>query len=146
MGGSTNSKEIANQGKTIPVCQELPFAGSYYKENFLGGGTDAFISKIYYGECLTTSVTSPSDQIRVLEIQPNPATDIIFLKAPMLMKDGSKILLFDGTGKVVSSFVLSGQNSNNEGISVEIESLPHGLYYVTLQYSGLTYSGKFVKM
>ena len=146
LGGSTNSRDFGGQGITIPVCQELPFAGSYFRENFLGGNLDAFISKIYYGECLTSDVSSPWDQIWTLEIQPNPATDGILIKLPDPEKDGANILLFDATGNTIMTFPQPFYSGTDQLVSVPIGSLPVGLYYVTLQSEGRTYSGKFVKM
>jgi hypothetical protein len=144
LGGSTNSSKMANQGETIPVCRELPFPGSYYHNNLFGiFQFDAFISKIYYGDCLTSSVTSPGSQTRSLEIQPNPAWDAISITLPETGKGDVGILLFDATGKGISQMSLSASDST---VSIEIETLPPGLYFVTLQSSGRTYNGKFVKM
>ena len=145
-GGSTDSKKIAGQGETIPVCRELPFAGSYYNENFLGGSTDAFISKIYYGECLVSGVTSPWDETLTLDIQPNPATDFISITLPVLGKDGANILLFDPTGKVVANISPVSNPAIESPIGVDIGSFQSGMYYITLQSSGRIYSGKFLKI
>ena len=146
LGGETNSREIAGQGITIPVCRELPFPGSYYNNNFLGGGADAFISKIYYGECLTSAVNSPWDQTWALEIQPNPATDAIYIKLPDLVNGDMTILLFDARGKAITNYSKPFSSAADLSVSVQIGMLPVGLYYVTMQSSGRTYSGKFIKM
>ena len=142
VGGRTNSQASSI---TIPVCHESPLPLPYYNPDFLGGTLDAFISKIYYGECLTSDVSSPWDEIFGLNILPNPASDYIFINLPEMIKDGS-ILLFDATGKSVASLVLSQQVSIKDAVSVEIGLLTPGLYFVTLQSSGRTYTGKFVKM
>lgn len=146
LGGSTTSKEIAGLGKTIPVCRELPFLDSYYNNNYLGGSTDAFISKIYFGECLVSSVNSPWDQTWALEIQPNPAMDAISIKIPEMGKDGMSIHLYDATGNAVVSISSQYYSATDGVISVELGALPSGLYYVTLQSSGRNFSGKFVKI
>lgn len=146
VGGHTNSKKIAGQGETIPVCRELPFPDSYYNENFLGGGKDAFISKIYYGECLTSAVTSPLGPQRTLEIQPNPASDFISIKLPLLENESANMRIFNATGKVVANIPQFFNREKESSIAVEIGPLSSGLYYITLQSSGLTYSGKFVKI
>jgi hypothetical protein len=146
LGGRTNSKKISGQGETIPVCRELPFPGSYYKENFLGGANDAFISKIYYGECLTSAVTSPLDQIWTLDIQPNPAIDNISIMLPVQDMNGATILLFDATGRVVANISRLSNLAVESAIAVDVSLLQSGIYFVTLQSSGRTYSGKFVKM
>ncbi|MBC7776732.1 MAG: T9SS type A sorting domain-containing protein [Phycisphaerae bacterium] len=37
-------------------------------------------------------------------------------------------------------------SATDQSVTIPISSLPVGLYYVTLQSEGRTYSGKFVKM
>jgi len=146
LGGTTTSGKLAGQGETIPVCRELPFPDSYYHDNFFDAQLDAFISKIYYGDCLTSNITSPWGQAQTLEIQPNPAWNAISITFPERGKSDVSVLFFDAIGKVVTSISSMSFSASDPAVSIEIGHLSSGLYFITLQSSGRTYSGKFVKL
>jgi hypothetical protein len=145
LGGSTNSKQVGVNGKTIPVCREQPFPGSYYNNNLIGGIVDAFISKIYYAECITTDVAELATKIQNLEIQPNPAGAYISIKLPEINQEGFTINLYDVTGKEVTSLAKPATAVVEDQVQVQIGLLPPGLYVVIVQTAGQTFSGKFIK-
>ena len=124
----------------------MPFLGSYYQNNFLGGSNDAFISKIYYGDCLISNVSSPLNKSSQLEILPNPAVDIISITLPREVQDHATILLFDAPGKTLKQYYQRVDNSVDATFSLDIKSFPTGLYHVVIQTPTHTYRGKFVKM
>jgi D-alanyl-lipoteichoic acid acyltransferase DltB (MBOAT superfamily) len=65
---------------------------------------------------------------------------------PETEKEEANILLSDVRGKVVKNISLTINSASEPKISIEIGSLPTGIYYVTFQSSEYTLSGRFVKM
>ncbi len=146
VGGTTNSRESGMMGKTIPVCHELPHQADYYKSSFIGGTWDAFISKIYYGDCLTTDVYSLKDKISKLEISPNPAVDYITIHFPEIEEADLTLSLYDATGHELSSTILPLNGRTANPIQFDIASVPSGLYFVIAHAKNSVFSAKFIKI
>jgi len=146
VGGMTNSRESGGLGKTIPVCHELPHQNDYYQSNFLGGSWDAFISKIYYGDCLTTDVFSPTDEINKLDISPNPAVDYFTIHFLGIEDADFTISIYDATGHELTNTILSSKGNTTNSIQFEIASIPSGLYYVIAHSKNKVHSAKFIKI
>lgn len=146
VGGITPAKKSGTIGKTIPVCREQPFPGSYYNSNLIGGNTDAFISKIYYGECMTTDVFSPSSEFNRLDILPNPGIDYVTILLPEMEEATVSISLYDATGHELKKFKGQLIPGSNDPIRLEVAHIPAGLYYVIVQSKDKIFGGKFIKI
>jgi len=112
----------------------------------LGGGTDAFISKIYYGECLITDVFSPTDAIHKLDISPNPAIDYFTIHFPGIDDSDFTISVYDVTGHELTNLTLSLKSNATNSIQFEIASFPSGLYYVIAHSKNKVFSAKLIKI
>lgn len=147
LGGQTRSRydPITQTGKTIPVCYEDPLPGSYYNDNFIGGSTDAYISKIYYAECLTTNVFGPSSPTPLLQVAPNPASDILAFTLPEPF-DPAYIRIFDVSGKDVSALADMPARGSEEQTFVRISRLPAGFYWMIVSSGNSRFVGKFIKL
>jgi len=72
------------------------------------------------------------------QIFPNPATDLIHINTDFAV---SSIIMFDGTGKIISNFT----NTDNSLI-INLQNLSNGLYYIMIKATdGRIISTKFVK-
>jgi hypothetical protein len=93
--------------------------------------------------CDTLGVNAPVsvtnlDQKRLITF-PNPATDVIYtqLDSPV-----ESLQLFDALGREIPS----GQFTVSDGLlSLPINQLSAGLYYISLQIKGWKWTGRFVK-
>ena len=75
-----------------------------------------------------------------LTVFPNPASELIYFPYETGM---SEISIFNATGREIILMI----PSLNEGLmSVDVRQLSPGLYYITLQANGKSWSGKFVKV
>ncbi len=66
-----------------------------------------------------------------LEFWPNPATDVMYLKVPVELRNG-EVRIFDLTG----SMVLARQIGQNETSELDITSLGNGVYFLSFDGSG----------
>jgi hypothetical protein len=84
-----------------------------------------------------TAIKSLSNQLGV-KIFPNPATDFITIETNENSKNGTYYLL-DINGKIIQHAVL------NKLQTIEITSLPSGIYFIKLEIAGKIAYEKFVK-
>ncbi|WP_073002124.1 LamG-like jellyroll fold domain-containing protein [Mariniphaga anaerophila] len=74
-----------------------------------------------------------------IEIYPNPANNIVFVRFPALPEEGAQISLLDLSGKELSKHIVS---SNLEKLNVE--SFPAGLYFLKVSVRNRTSMHKLV--
>ena len=141
LGGYTRSKSGVGS-QTIPVCYEND--PDYYEPNLVGG-FDAFISKIYYGSCTSTTidVVEQMELSQRLDIWPNPVNDLLQIRLHDNGLDG--LALFDATGKDVTGLIKI-TNTSVESSQAEIGRLLPGLYWLRVRSGTTVLSGKFIKI
>jgi S-formylglutathione hydrolase FrmB len=74
----------------------------------------------------STGVTI-SDTKNEIRVYPNPATDLIYVRAP----SSSVVLIYDSMGKLADK-----RQADNSMIIINVEHYPRGLYILVLQQSG----------
>lgn len=79
-------------------------------------------------------------QNATLEIYPNPANNAIMLYLEATIDYAEQLEIVDATGKKIMTF-----NLNNNQASLDITSLPSGLYYIKSYSSGLILTTSFIK-
>ena len=78
-----------------------------------------------------------------IRLWPNPATEMLLIESTGSIE---RVRIFDSTGKEVINAIQPISGTKEESITLDTRLLTYGLYYVTLQSSGNTHSGKFVKI
>jgi GH18 family chitinase len=78
-------------------------------------------------------------------VYPNPATNHVFIKAKDMKISDLPIELYESTGKSLENVIC---NVVDGGISINIQTLPPGLYFFNFKNSGtgLRYNGKIIKV
>ena len=121
---------------------------SYKGEIYVGGGFTkvdgqpcSFFAK-YIGNhatdtCSAPISSAPEPTTQGFSLWPNPATDLLQIEAPARIE---AVWVHDAQGREVLRPLASG-----ERISVSVEQLPAGLYFVSLRAGGKIWGGKFVK-
>lgn len=86
----------------------------------------------------TTSVSNPN-QMSVLSISPNPATDFIAIQSPELISGMMHLSIFDSQGRLTNrTFVTGGQ-------LIDVSDLMPGIYAVKVVADERAYAGRFIK-
>ena len=95
---------------------------------------------LYVEPFLPIGIELPTYQKPTVTLYPNPTHQQFTIRSPQLTQH-INLTLFDNTGRVV----LSQMNLPN-GHSVDISSLPHGVYFVRIDIDGEAVTKKVVKM
>ncbi|MDO8970327.1 MAG: T9SS type A sorting domain-containing protein, partial [Saprospiraceae bacterium] len=88
--------------------------------------------------CSAPISSAPEPKSEGCGLWPNPATDLLQVQAPTYIE---ALWVHDAQGREVLRPVVSG-----ERVSLSVEHLPAGLYFVSLRAGGKIWGGKFVKM
>jgi hypothetical protein len=131
----------------------------FYNGNIIAGSTSSTINAnqngLYYvvvtnaAGCTATSLTLQVTGVGVqenlsgrLSLYPNPASESVTLILPEVMKAEGNVQILDLQGKVMfSTLVLPGTKQ----ISLNLETIKSGIYFVSIQTSEAILQGKFVK-
>jgi hypothetical protein len=156
IGGQTNSRNYTENGvlfeANIPVCHESQTP--YFHEDFLGGNTDGFVSKIYLSECLTTEQLGcpvstkpetiiPSNNIILL---PNPVSDLLTIRLNDNFGEISLLRILDLTGKDVGLSTLHYSDIGTE-FTIPVKNLPKGVYQIVVfGLNGKVAGNNFIKL
>jgi hypothetical protein len=92
-------------------------------------------------ECTTMTVKEFENKKSQISIQPNPSNDIITIKVEQQDSNLSEIKILNSLGQIIFSS-LTNKNVLQNGYKINIESLPKGIYFVSLNN---TLSSKFIK-
>jgi len=90
--------------------------------------------------CASGVGTVNASSSKEVSLWPNPAKDILHLNVSASIES---VAIFDATGKAASRFT---QTSLDGQMTVDIQHLPPGLYYLSLRIEGKVWGGKFVKL
>lgn len=138
---------ITNKWKKIP---DYPGAGSegvtgltINERGFAGLG---WIDNDWWEYIADTAVATGTSQIKIpastFEIYPNPAMENITINAPQIrIKEFVDIVIMSVTGQVMMTEKMIMQND----LSVNIKSIPPGIYYLQIASEGNKCVRKFVK-
>ncbi len=139
-GGWTNSINIPNQSKPIPLCHETD--DPYYVPNLINGGpSDAFISKIYIGECLVVGTEEGHSEL--LSIAPNPTDKTLSISYPQPVLG---IQVFTATGQNLSNKTTL-LSSDELSMVMDVSQLPSGWYLLSVTLKdGSRATAKFIKL
>ena len=132
---SANAPGIHNYSFTDPNIRALGSDIIYYRLK----QRDAD-SRYTYSKVVTLSIPNKTD----VGLYPNPATDEINLVVVALRKEKMDYQVFDNAGRIViqeTKQVLSGTNR----LSVDINKLPAGVYYIKLSSISINKKLQFVK-
>jgi hypothetical protein len=87
-------------------------------------------------------IRSKNDVVSTLEVVPNPAHDQVTIKLPISTDEYSSIEIVDQMGRVVTGTnVASGLNA----ITMDINTLLPGIYFVKVKQGTQSFNSKFVK-
>jgi hypothetical protein len=92
-------------------------------------------------ECTTMTVKEFENKKSQISIQPNPSNDIITIKVEQQDSNLSEIKILNSLGQIIFSSLIN-KNALQSGYNINIESLPKGIYFVSLNN---TLSSKFIK-
>ncbi len=131
----------------------------YYNGNIIAGATSSTINAnqngLYYvvvtnaAGCSATSLTLQVTGVGILEnlsgrlsLYPNPASESVTLILPEVMKAEGNVQILDLQGKVMFNTLVS---PGTKQISMNVEIIKAGIYFVSIQTSEGILQGKFVK-
>jgi len=105
-----------------------------------GGKTDGFVAK--YGYICTTGIDEILSNATSVAIFPNPARDLINIRTSL--EEQVTVILINTLGERVYEKNISANESQQ--ITLNVQKLPPGIYFVQLQTKKGMISGKFVKV
>lgn len=130
--GPVTAAMIANYGN-IPVTVVNPTT--------LGGGTS---NADTFHILFNLAVNSLTGTYNTVSLFPNPASDHIDISYSFTTKDMLEIVLYDMTGKAVSTLLPANTVSGNNTIRVNIADLPQGIYEAVIRNGAKTSASKIV--
>jgi hypothetical protein len=103
---------------------------------------DVSIAKFNMQEAeVGTKEVERSNKNNEISIQPNPSNDIITIKVEQQDSNLSEIKILNSLGQIIFSSLIN-KNALQNGYKINIESLPKGIYFVSLNN---ILSNKFIK-
>lgn len=131
--------------------------GTYKNELYIGGGfrhiggdtNKAIMAKwtgnFQFENCGAIDYTSVENKVeseQFIKIYPNPVSSKLTIHSEKLVLESIRI--FDINGHLVRSFNLVGQPTFSE--TIDVESLPNGVYSVVVKSETEIYSSRFIKI
>jgi photosystem II stability/assembly factor-like uncharacterized protein len=119
--------------------------GSTYNRFFKTNDSTAFLSgdKIYKYTTGTVSGiidSKPFDEIHILKVSPNPASNLINIEINIRNKTNCKLQLFSSEGKLLQSIYEGYIEKGIQNYSISIENIPDQMIYIILRTNeGLIY-------
>ncbi len=138
---------IKEESKWFSMVGELTPNQTYWSVEFINEQNIARFSTYGRGiwdfEVTSQDITHTSDDnIEVIEVYPNPASQMVHIKADDIGQ--YKLRVIDGSGNIVPSVNVSQIKANS--ISLNISNYNSGLYYISLIHKDCTINKKFIKM
>lgn len=99
----------------------------------------------FYKSPILVAIEEPVNMEEMLVI-PNPARDRVRLNFPFTTSDVIAVLIFDLRGKLVKRFEDVSCNESKQSTSLDISSLPSGVFIIRIQTAVTTYSQKLIVM
>lgn len=93
-----------------------------------------------------TALTLLNTQIQKsdLKIFPNPTSDLLFFELPSQLSNAISVKIYDVFGKILTEQFISTKK-DNELIKLSMQSLPKGIYYVSIKANNYINGSKFIK-
>lgn len=153
--GSSDTNDILSANADIPTHAKL--GQTRMRVTMKYGGLAGHCGDFEYGEVedYTVNIISYSNNIiqnnsgisldneliinDVLNIFPNPASDILYVQMPDFEAE-ARAVLYDLTGKVIRQFIWK-----NEAQTLNIQELPIGMYLLNVETESEVFSAKFIK-
>jgi hypothetical protein len=130
--GYTNSD--FNDGFINAIDQHTP----YGIKPFLSTRKQSILNQLNPG-----GLNNNEAEIGDLTVFPNPATENIAVSLANISSHPSKAKIADLCGKILEVFVIN--DNNDRQLTLPVQSLPAGLYFLRIESSGMVYQTKFVK-
>lgn len=109
-------------------------------ENSCGSGAKKYLAIVF--TCRLADVETTSGNL--FSLYPNPASDLIRLNFTHELTGSGKISLLDPAGRLISEVNVNDVEAGEE-LLIDIESLPAGLYIVSIQHNNSLMHHKFIK-
>ena len=137
------STHLSSGTGAFPLHDPNP-GNDYFKDNYNGGSTDAFISEL----CISTSdlgISGVSQNNNSLLLYPNPALDLISISFEAKEFGNINISIFNTIGQTVKTFKYGCHNGINN-INFNINELNNGIYYISVNGKTTNETVKFIKI
>ena len=121
-----------------PVIEDLDGDGKY--EMFLGNDKGGVFM---YKQMWNVKVDDPRSETGKLELYPNPAENVITLKADGVIPVGSEVRILNSMGATMQ---LTSTGQASDMITVDVAGLPTGIYLCTIRINGVPRSARFTKL
>lgn len=90
-------------------------------------------------------LSSINKESRELNIFPNPAKDYLHISIPELIpRTVSTFTIRDVSGRIMKKN--TQRISTREGVTIQLEGIPPGLYFLVIETESIVYKGEFVKL
>ena len=80
-------------------------------------------------------------QISVLQLFPNPATDIIYIKVPKIIGNNYNIMVYDISGK---NIITEEKSNYQDFLKLNASKLNNGIYFIKIENNSAQFSGKIL--
>jgi hypothetical protein len=136
-----NCNAVAVDRNDNAYCGGIIDNGTHFGAYTVGGSSDIYMARVGF---LTFSSINTSDNNIGINIFPNPALSLLTIKVSSDLSKPIDIKILNVIGQTV--YLASGIYLNNQyEISIDIEKLPSGVYFITGQSNDNSFSEKFVK-
>ncbi len=92
-----------------------------------------FLVQVYYLQSAASGVTRINSSNLNLEINPNPATDVINIKFNSLQNDNIFINILDFSGRIIRKINSAEIKNGYNEITYPVSNLSNGVYFIHLQ-------------
>jgi len=88
----------------------------------------------------------PTTPIHNLQVYPNPAGEMLFLTLPPNLQGGSKVVIWETSGKQVYTQAIEPQNQSDTRFNgIPTHFLPDGMYIIQLTTDAAVFTARFAK-
>jgi len=106
-------------------------------------GEQKILTNVTYAQLSTTSIKEIQNNL-ILEVNPNPANNVIDIKFDLFSNNNTLITITDILGRIVGSIDKEKINDGINDIKYPITNFPEGIYFIQLKNENLNSTKKIV--
>jgi len=146
---SSGSEAIYHAGEQVLLASGFDALNGSIFRSYIEGCTDTYISKSSGSEFIASEekeakLIEDVSLINKVSFFPNPTDGIFNLKVDTLSDSEMNVSIFNLTGKVVFTKEFTNVSSN-QNISMNINKLPAGIYFIKIDVDGESFVKKLIK-
>lgn len=131
--------------QNVNIWDEGIYMISYRVTDPSGNTSETFNRPVifkYWPNCKNSTVgISEIDSTRDINIYPNPSSDHLTIDLPIDQTEDFELKIMDMTGKMLQ---IHNFESNTTSVTISVNDLSEGMYYIQIECKGLVYRKPFV--